>query len=87
MSDTSQGEGWWVASDGKWYPPEPTEEEKAESEIRRYLLFAEGELVRANKAGRLEAQTVHATRATAAATIALVIQGMRPEWNGSPLWP
>ena len=22
MSDTSQGEGWWVASDGKWYPPE-----------------------------------------------------------------
>lgn len=22
MSDTSQGEGWWRASDGKWYPPE-----------------------------------------------------------------
>lgn len=22
MSDTSQGEGWWMASDGKWYPPE-----------------------------------------------------------------
>ncbi len=22
MSDTPQGEGWWVASDGKWYPPE-----------------------------------------------------------------
>jgi hypothetical protein len=22
MSDSSQGEGWWVASDGKWYPPE-----------------------------------------------------------------
>jgi len=22
MSDTSQGDGWWVASDGKWYPPE-----------------------------------------------------------------
>jgi hypothetical protein len=21
MSDTSQGEGWWLASDGKWYPP------------------------------------------------------------------
>ena len=21
MSDTSQGPGWWVASDGKWYPP------------------------------------------------------------------
>jgi hypothetical protein len=21
MSDVSQGEGWWVASDGKWYPP------------------------------------------------------------------
>lgn len=24
MSDTSQGPGWWVASDGKWYPPEST---------------------------------------------------------------
>jgi uncharacterized RDD family membrane protein YckC len=22
MSDTSQGVGWWIASDGKWYPPE-----------------------------------------------------------------
>ncbi len=22
MSDQSQGEGWWIASDGKWYPPE-----------------------------------------------------------------
>ena len=22
MSDTSQGDGWWLASDGRWYPPE-----------------------------------------------------------------
>jgi hypothetical protein len=22
MSDTSQGAGWWLASDGRWYPPE-----------------------------------------------------------------
>jgi hypothetical protein len=22
MSDMSQGPGWWIASDGKWYPPE-----------------------------------------------------------------
>lgn len=22
MSDQSQGPGWWIASDGKWYPPE-----------------------------------------------------------------
>ena len=22
MSDTSQGPGWWRASDGKWYPPD-----------------------------------------------------------------
>lgn len=22
MSDAPQGEGWWQASDGKWYPPE-----------------------------------------------------------------
>ena len=24
MSDSSQGEGWWQASDGKWYPPDQT---------------------------------------------------------------
>jgi hypothetical protein len=23
VSDTSQGPGWWQASDGKWYPPQP----------------------------------------------------------------
>jgi hypothetical protein len=23
MSDQSGGEGWWLASDGKWYPPQP----------------------------------------------------------------
>ena len=22
MSDQSQGPGWWLASDGRWYPPE-----------------------------------------------------------------
>lgn len=22
MSDTAQAAGWWLASDGKWYPPE-----------------------------------------------------------------
>lgn len=22
MSDISQGDGWWVASDGRWYPPQ-----------------------------------------------------------------
>lgn len=22
MSDTSQGEGWWLANNGKWYPPQ-----------------------------------------------------------------
>jgi hypothetical protein len=23
VSDLSQGPGWWLASDGKWYPPQP----------------------------------------------------------------
>lgn len=23
MSDTQDGPGWWLASDGKWYPPQP----------------------------------------------------------------
>lgn len=24
MSDAPQGEGWWQASDGRWYPPQQT---------------------------------------------------------------
>jgi hypothetical protein len=32
MSDKAEGPGWWIASDGKWYPPElhptPPEESK-----------------------------------------------------------
>ncbi|MGO9406896.1 MAG: hypothetical protein ACLP41_06360 [Acidimicrobiales bacterium] len=23
LADTSEGPGWWLASDDKWYPPEP----------------------------------------------------------------
>ena len=23
MSEQPQGEGWWQATDGKWYPPQP----------------------------------------------------------------
>jgi hypothetical protein len=25
MSDVSQGQGWWQASDGRWYPPQSPE--------------------------------------------------------------
>ncbi len=36
MSDVSQGPGWWLASDGKWYPPSevpgPAEPVEAEAE-------------------------------------------------------
>ncbi len=53
----------------------------AEQKIAQYMAVAESELRRSGKAGRLEAQTVHATRATAAATIAQVFimqSGQRP---------
>lgn len=23
MTDTPQGPGWWMATDGRWYPPQP----------------------------------------------------------------
>ncbi len=32
MSDTSQGPGWWLASDGKWYPPQPQQAAPTESQ-------------------------------------------------------
>ena len=39
--------------------------------IERHQQLAEAQLARANRAGRLEAQTVFATRATAHATLAV----------------
>jgi hypothetical protein len=34
MSDKPEGPGWWIASDGKWYPPElhPSVREQAPAE-------------------------------------------------------
>jgi hypothetical protein len=34
MSDTPKGPGWWIASDGKWYPPElhPTTRDASRTE-------------------------------------------------------
>jgi hypothetical protein len=32
MSETSKGPGWWVASDGKWYPPEQAHPDQAQSQ-------------------------------------------------------
>lgn len=47
MSDTSQGEGWWVASDGKWYAPEvdPEVDPEVEPEVankrhRQFVMLA-----------------------------------------------
>ena len=42
--------------------------------VAKYIRFAETDLAQASKAGRLEAQTVHATRATAFAATAIAIQ-------------
>jgi hypothetical protein len=33
MSDVSQGDGWWEAKDGKWYPPERHPDYKAPAQI------------------------------------------------------
>ncbi|KLR61145.1 hypothetical protein IMCC26207_109663 [Actinobacteria bacterium IMCC26207] len=33
MSDVSQGDGWWEAKDGKWYPPERHPDYKAPTQV------------------------------------------------------
>jgi hypothetical protein len=33
MSDVSQGDGWWEAKDGKWYPPERHPDYKAPAQV------------------------------------------------------
>lgn len=52
-------------------PKAPPKQLTREELIVRHRTIAESELERSGKAGRLEAQTVHATRATAHATLAL----------------
>ena len=37
MSETSQGHGWWLASDGKWYPPEAWTGPPAQVGLAPYL--------------------------------------------------
>lgn len=34
MSDTSQGPGWWMASDNKWYPPELAPQEQPQPQVQ-----------------------------------------------------
>lgn len=60
--------------------PEPTRAEL----VRRHRALAEDHLRRAAKGGRLEAETVHATRATAHATLALSYQTPDPEPEPQP---
>ena len=33
MSDVTQGPGWWIASDGKWYPPELHPAARAKAQV------------------------------------------------------
>jgi hypothetical protein len=36
MSDSSQGPGWWQASDGKWYPPQPPPQAATPPQVAAY---------------------------------------------------
>jgi hypothetical protein len=36
VSDTAQGEGWWLASDGTWYPPTPIPDDPRERAVATY---------------------------------------------------
>lgn len=40
MSDQPQGPGWWLASDGKWYPPQPRAETGRGREVILGLVVA-----------------------------------------------
>ena len=46
MSDTAQGPGWWLASDGRWYPPElwtgPTQTPAASVQAPAYGQYGYG---------------------------------------------
>jgi hypothetical protein len=39
MSDVSQGPGWWQATDGRWYPPQPPPGDRPPKPVTRRLWF------------------------------------------------
>lgn len=43
MTDTSQGLGWWLASDGRWYPPPLHPEHRSAPELHRSEITGTGE--------------------------------------------
>lgn len=64
MSDTAQGPGWWLASDGKWYPPQPVQ---PVVDTRAALQAALARQLR--KGARVESQSDHS---------AVVVRGSKP---------
>ena len=41
MSDVFEGPGWWMASDGKWYPPEDHPDDQYRSRFLPQVLAAQ----------------------------------------------
>jgi len=42
VSDTSQGPGWWLASDGRWYPPHPPSTGEQIPQVSDWWLASDG---------------------------------------------
>ena len=63
MSDMNQGEGWWQASDGKWYPPESHPD---------YLASPPGPVPAANPPGRPSELTLRPSPLDKEAAMALL---------------
>lgn len=77
MSDTPQGDGWWQASDGRWYPPEQHPDlasvEPAKSTNRGCVtgaLVALGLLVAIGAVGALTGSDDEPSPTTVATTVA-----------------
>ena len=72
MSDRSQGEGWWIASDGRWYPPQG----------RGWWLASDGNWYPPEADGKLSdvsersARAVSVTRSASAAAVAAFFLGL-----------
>ncbi len=86
MSVTSQGEGWWQASDGKWYPPESKPGQPAPSRPATSAdLFPQGENDPMPAPGALKLVGRRAWKTWQLVLIALIAAGLGMYWNYKPV--
>lgn len=81
MSDTSQGPGWWLASDGKWYPPQDAAGGSIPETNPRFAVLPSSDACHAHRVTRL---AIYGSRAEVS-VVQIVIVHTFSRQEGQPI--